>query len=91
MYILSRMFELRDERKWSNYELAKEANIPQSTLTNLLKHNNLPTIPTLISMCNAFEITLMQFFNDKNVSFLTSASPWQKFFWECTSKDNLRQ
>ncbi len=72
MDILGRIIELRNERGWSNYKLAKEANIPQSTLTNLLKHNNLPTIPTLISICGAMGITLLQFFAGKNSSFLTS-------------------
>ena len=71
MDILKRIIELRDERNWTNYKLAKMANIPQSTLTNLIKHNNLPTVTTLISMCDAFGITLLQFFTDKDNSFLT--------------------
>ena len=71
MDILGRISELKDERGWSNYKLAKEANIPQSTLTNLLKHNNLPTIQTLKSMCDAFGITLLKFFEGKDNSYMT--------------------
>ena len=71
MDILERIVKLRDERGWSNYKLAKEANIPQSTLTNLFKHSNLPTISTLESMCSAFGITIGNFFT--NIApFLTS-------------------
>lgn len=87
MDVLKRIIELRDERNWSNYKLAKEANIPQSTMTNLLKHDNLPTIPTLISICNAFDITLLQFFSDKNSPYL---SPKQEYFiskWNILTKE----
>ena len=72
MDILGRIIELKNERGWSSYRLAKEANIPQSTLTNLIKHNNLPTIPTLKAMCDAFGITLLKFFEGKDSSFMTS-------------------
>jgi len=72
MDILNRIVELRDERGWSNYKLAREAKIPQSTLTNLFNRNNSPTITTLISICDAFDVTLMQFFSDSTNPFLTS-------------------
>jgi transcriptional regulator with XRE-family HTH domain len=68
--ILDRITSLRNERGWSNYKLAKEANIPQATLTNLFKRNNSPTISTLESMCEAFGISLTQFFSD-SVPLLT--------------------
>ncbi|MDR2861414.1 MAG: helix-turn-helix domain-containing protein [Syntrophobacterales bacterium] len=72
MDILDRIVELRDERGWSNYKLAKEAKLPQSTLTNMFKRDNSPTITTLISICDAFGVTLMQFFSDTTNPFLTS-------------------
>lgn len=62
MEILKRIKHLRDERGWSNYRLAKEAEISENSLNNLFRRNNLPTIPTLESICKGFGITLSQFF-----------------------------
>ena len=62
MDILERIKALRDERGWSNYRLAREAGISENSLNNLFRRNNLPTIPTLESICNGLGITLSQFF-----------------------------
>lgn len=55
-----------DERQWSEYRLAKEAGLSQSTISNLFRRHNAPSIATLESICNAFGITLAQFFSDGN-------------------------
>lgn len=62
MDVLNRIKKLRDERGWSNYRLAKVAGISESSLNNMFRLNNLPTIPTLESICRGFDITLSQFF-----------------------------
>jgi transcriptional regulator with XRE-family HTH domain len=62
--VLERIKKLRDERGWSDYRLAKEADLSQTTLSNLYKRGNTPTIPTLEMICGAFGITLTQFFSD---------------------------
>ena len=56
------LFQLMEERGWTDYRLAKEANLSHSTITNLFKRNNAPTLPTLEVICRAFGITLAQFF-----------------------------
>lgn len=66
MNILDRIKQLSDERGWSNYKLAKEAHISESSLNNLFRLNNQPTISTLESICNGFGITLSQFFSEGN-------------------------
>lgn len=53
-----------EERGWTDYRLAKEANLSHSTVTNMFNRNNAPTLPTLESVCKAFGITLAQFFSD---------------------------
>lgn len=53
------------------YRLSKEAGIPQSTLTNLYKRGNAPTISTLEAICRAFGISLSQFFSEDNSFRLT--------------------
>jgi len=62
MDVLEHIKKLRDMRGWSNYRLAKEAGVSENVLNNLFRRNNLPTIPTLESICTGFGITLSQFF-----------------------------
>ena len=62
MDILSQIKKHRDDRGWSNYRLAKAAGISENSLNNLFRRNNLPTIPTLESICKGLGMTLSQFF-----------------------------
>lgn len=71
MDILKRITLLRKERGWSEYRLAKEANLPQSTITNLYKRGNTPTFTTLEAICKAFGISLAQFFSTNETVALT--------------------
>ena len=48
-----RIRELMEERKWTDYRLAKEANLSHSTVTNMFNRNNAPTLPTLEAVCRA--------------------------------------
>lgn len=71
MDILHKITQLKEERGWSSYRLAKEANIPQSTISNLYNRDNSPSLSTLISICDAFGITPSQFFSDITDASLT--------------------
>ena len=59
-----RIRQLMEERGWTDYRLAKEANLSHSTVTNMFNRNNAPTLPTLEAVCKAFGITLSQFFSE---------------------------
>lgn len=60
-----RTYELMKQNgNLSEYRLAKESAIPQSTLSNLLHKNSLPNFITLETICRYFGITLSQFFFD---------------------------
>lgn len=59
------------ERDWSEYRLAKESGLSQSTIANLFKRNTVPSISTLESICRGFGITLAQFFSDGDMVELT--------------------
>ena len=67
MDILEKIDNLRKERGWSVYKLAEEATLTQSTLANLFNRRSLPSIPTLELICEAFGITLAEFFADEKV------------------------
>lgn len=58
MDILDRIKQLKDERGWSNYKLAKEAHISEGSLNNMFRLNNQPTIPTLEAICRGLGISL---------------------------------
>ncbi len=73
MDIIERIKELRDERGWSTNRLALEAELTQSTVAALLtKSNSLPSLDTLTHLCDAFGMTLAQFFMEEEKSELVS-------------------
>lgn len=45
-----RIRQLMEERHWSEYRLAKEAGLSQSTISNLFRRHNAPSIATLESI-----------------------------------------
>ena len=62
MDIQKRIKDLMEERGWTDYRLAMESGLSHSTVSNMFKRNNAPTIPTLEAICEAFGITLSQVF-----------------------------
>jgi len=88
MEILERIKQLRDNRGWSNYRLAKEANISEGSLNNLFRLNNQPTIPTLESICAGFNITLSQFFAESDEAVVLNAEQKEMLdMWNSLTKD----
>lgn len=80
MNILDKITQLRLERNWSEYQLAEKSGLTQSTISTWYRKNMLPTIPSLIKICDAFGLTLSQFFleGDGNTIHITEQ---QKSFW----------
>ena len=62
MDINKKIEALRYQRGWSMYELAQEMGVTQSTLTSIMRRGNPPKIDTLERICDAFGISLAQFF-----------------------------
>lgn len=85
--IHKRMKELMEERNWTEYKLAKEAGLSQSTISNLFKRNMLPTIPTLETICGSFGLTLSQFFAEGNIISLTSQQKELINCWNVLSEE----
>lgn len=74
MNITNKIKELRDARGWSTNQLALEAELTQSTVSTLLtKPNSLPSLDTLARLCNAFGMTLAQFFMEEEENELVNA------------------
>lgn len=66
--IISRIEELKKSRNWSTYMLAAQSGISYSALNQILRKPHIPTIWTLNKICNAFEISLSEFFSYCNPS-----------------------
>jgi len=62
---------LLNERGWTEYRLAKNCGLSQSTIANIYRRNNVPSIATLEVICKGFGITLSQFFADEEMVELT--------------------
>lgn len=65
MDILTRIDELRKEKGWSINNLAMEAGLTQSTVNNLYARNSEPKLSTLRAICEAFGISLSDFFKEE--------------------------
>ena len=64
MDVIKKILDLTAERGWSLYQLSFEADIGQSTLSNMISRGTMPSITTLKKICHAFDITLSQFFDE---------------------------
>ena len=66
MDVLRKINKMRLDREWSVYKLSVESGISQSTLTNMFNRETLPSITTLECICNAFGITMSDFFKENS-------------------------
>ncbi len=64
MNVIEKIEALRNKRGWTKYRLAEEAMLTYSTLSAIYSRETPPKIEILESLCNAFGITLAQFFAD---------------------------
>lgn len=62
--ILKRINDLRKARGWTVYKLAEESMVAQSTISNMFTRKTLPSLYTLNQICEAFGITMSEFFDD---------------------------
>jgi len=62
MDIIKKIDELRVKKGWTFYKLAQESGLTQQTFTKWMEGKTTPTIPALKSVCDAFDITLANFF-----------------------------
>ena len=63
-YIPLRIAELCRKRGYTKYRLAQLTGITQTALGNMLILKSMPTMANLEKICDAFEITIAQFFSD---------------------------
>lgn len=86
--ILAKITAYRNERNWTEYQLADKSGLPQSTISSWYRKNIVPTVPSLEKICSAFGITLSQLFAD-NQSPVSLTDAQQKLLerWSRLRKD----
>lgn len=88
MDVLKRLDDLMKERGWSDYRLAQNSKLSSSTIANIRSRNTVPSVVTLESICNAFGITLAQFFADnQTMVHLTSEQKAMFDSWVALTPD----
>lgn len=64
MNVLEKVRKLQEERGWPTYKLAYEADLTQSTLSNMFARGTCPTVDTLNKKCVNFASTIGLYKND---------------------------
>lgn len=69
--ILGRIEKERAARNWSEYALAENAGLTQSTISTWRRRNLQPNVASIEKICAGFGITLSQFFQEEDSVYLT--------------------
>lgn len=82
--ILAVITQYREERGWTEYQLAERSGLPQSTISSWYRKKIIPTVPSLEKICAAFGITLSQLFADEEEAVALTGK--QKRLLECWAR-----
>ena len=89
-----RLLDLMAERNWSEYRLAIESGLSQSTVANIFNRSTTPSLTTLECICAGLGITLAQFFAEGPLVELTAEQQEMFTAWSSLSREQkavLRQ
>ena len=82
-YILGRIDQERLARGWSEYTLAENSGLAQSTLSTWRRRNLQPNVTSIEKICHGLGISLSQFFaEDDAVHYLTSEQESLLSLWD---------
>ncbi len=74
MNVIEKIEKLKNQRNWTDYTLALEAGISQSTFASIKQRNTPPKLEVLQQICEAFGLTLAQFFlEDEQIEVLNES------------------
>lgn len=81
--ILGKIEKERQKRGWSEYMLAQNSNIPQSTISTWYRKQLQPSIASIEHICDGLGITLSQFFEEEEIQTVRQEQQelidlWQK-------------
>jgi len=71
MDIHERLRQLLTASGWSEYRLAKNCGLSESTLANIFRRNTVSSPSTLEAICKGFGISMSQFFAESDMVEIT--------------------
>lgn len=80
--VIKRLDDIKSKYNWSNYQLAKECGLSESTIKNIYNRNSMPHLDTLEAICNGFDLSLSQFLLEDDESFVPLNDDQLEFFNE---------
>ena len=86
--ILGKIEKERIKRGWTEYMLAQNSNLPQSTISTWYRKKLQPSVASIERICNGLGITLAQFFADEDAPDISKD---QKELFEYWQKMNPAQ
>lgn len=90
MNVLDQITRMREDRHWTEYQLAEKSGLTQSTISSWYRKDMLPSIPSLFKICDAFGVTMSQFFlEDATQTVLLNDR--QKMLLDAAAKLNTEQ
>ncbi|MBQ8086268.1 MAG: helix-turn-helix domain-containing protein [Lachnospiraceae bacterium] len=91
--ILKKIDDERMKRNWSEYSLAKNADLTQSTISTWYRRNLQPSVASIEKICKGLGISLSEFFNDESsYMYLTPQQNEILELWEAltpTQRDSV--
>lgn len=87
MDVHDKLRKLLKERGWTEYRLAKECGLSESTIANIFRRNTCPSITTLETVCRGFGITLAQFFAEGEMLELNPNLKEMLDLWLCLTAE----
>ena len=88
MNIVEKIDRMRTERGWTAYRLSQETNISQQTVLNWFSNPNIvPSVSAIASVCEAFGITLAEFFSENELVEVSDDVKKLYHDWCLLSKD----
>lgn len=86
--VLKRIQKEKQKRGWTEYALAKNSELSQSTISTWYRKDLEPSLASLEKVCNGLGITLSQFFaSDEYASGLSQEQTELLNTWEKLSPD----
>lgn len=86
MDILEKIIEERHKRNWSEYQLAQNSGITQSTISTWYRKQMQPSVSSLEKICHGLGITLGQFFSEGDSVELSSEQKEILTKWDSLNK-----
>ena len=91
MNVIKRITELKERRGWSDYAMAEKSGLSTATISAWYNKGYEPSVHSLELVCEAFGITLSQFFMEEGEAILLNQEEKNLLeHWNALGKEQKR-